>query len=312
MMTALPSPAPGNPPANLEDYLYVSQQANDQVGIIINIGGVPTDPDGLVVIVSMMPDLAGVQPIFTGRNAVRQYTGAYTYTFLSADTQITGHYHLAWSYQLSGVPDTYLTPIEVGSYSPAYDALGSDMQAIIELVWAKFADIYDSQFGGPNLQSYFQSHFGRGRMAQLLQVTMMTINLSMQPVNNYSLTGPSSDPNAPITGPAFPTQAYGGLLVQGLTIEVIKHLMRSYVEEPLAEGSNVQARLTRRDYLQRWGEMLQTEQSAYERELEVFKIRQMFLLQPRVLVSGGVYGNFGPTRLAGNAAARPRYWTRWY
>jgi hypothetical protein len=311
-MTALPSPVPGNPPANLEDYLYVSQQANDQVGIIINIGGVPTDPDSLVVIVSMMPDMAGVQPVFTGRNAVRQYTGAYTYTFLSTDTSVTGHYHLAWSYQLQGVPDTYLTPIEVGSYSPAYDALGSDMQGVIELVWAKFADIYDSQFGGPNLQSYFQSHFGRGRMAQLLQVAMMNINLSMQPINNYSLMAPSSNPNAPITGPEFPVAMWGGLLVQGLTIEVIKHLMRSYVEEPQAEGSNVQARLTRRDYLQRWGEMLQTEQSDYERELETFKIRQMFTLQPRVLVSGGVYGNFGPTRVAGNAAARPRYWTRWY
>lgn len=311
-MTPLPSPAPGNPPANLEDYLYVSQQANDQVGIIINIGGVPTDPDGLVVLVAMMPDLAGVPPVFTGRHATRDYTGAYSYTFLSTDTAITGKYHLAWTYQLAGVPDTYMTPVEVGSYSPAYDALAPDMRAVIDLVWAKFEDIYDSQFGGPNLLSYFQSHFGRGRMAQLLQVAIMNINLSMQPVNNYTWTAPPTDPNAPpATGPTFPVQVWGGLLVQGLTIETIKHLMRSYVEEPLAENASV-ARLTRRDYLQRWGEILSTEQAAYQQELEVFKIRQMFSLQPRVMVSGGVYGNFGPTRLAGNAAARPRYWTRWY
>jgi hypothetical protein len=311
-MTALPNPAPGNPPANLEDYVYVTQQGNDQVGIIINVGGVPTDPDGQVVLVAMTPDQIGSNPVFTGRDAVREYTGAYSYTFLSADTAVSGHYHLAWTYQLSGVPDTFLTPIEVGPYSPAYLALPADMRAIIELVWARFADGYDYAFGGPHLQSYFQSHFGRGRMAQLLQIVIMTVNTSMQPVSSYSLTGPSSDPNVPPMGPAFPVQQWSGLLISGLTIEVFKHLMRSYVEEPMAENVTA-ARMTRRDYLERWGELLAVEQQTYQQMFEVFKIRQMFAgLQPRVMVSGGVFGNFGPTRLAGNAAARPRYWTRWY
>jgi hypothetical protein len=310
-MTALPSPVPGNPPANLEDYQYISQQGTDQVGIIVNQGGVPTDPDGLTVIVSMTPDAAGAEPTFVGRDTVRQYTGAYTYTFLSQDTNVTGKYHLAWTYQLNGVPDTFMTPIEVGPFNPAYDLLPVEMRQIIDLVWAEFADGYDSQFGGPNLQSYFQSHFSRGRLAQLLQITIMQINGSMQPVNNWSLSGPSSNPNAPAVGPQFPIQQYSGLLVTGLTIEVIKHLMRSYVEEPLDENITG-ARLSRRDYLDRWGTILQTEQQTYEQMLEVFKIRQMFTLQPRVLVSGGVFGNFGPTRLMGNAAARPRYWTRWY
>ena len=310
-MSVLPNPSPGVPPASLEDYVYVSQGGNDQVGIIINIGGVPTDPDGGLVLVAMNPDAAGAQPVFMGRNATRQYTGAYTYTFLSGDTATAGHYHLAWTYQLAGVPDTFMTPIEVGPYNPAYDVLPPEAKAIVNLVWSKFEDGYDSQFGGPHLQSYFQSHFSRGRMAQLLQITILQINTTMQPVNSYSLTGPLSDPNAPPVGPEYPYQQWSGLLVAGLSIEVIKHLMRSYVEEPLGENVTA-ARMTRRDYLERWGTILATEQQAYEQMLEVFKIRQMFTLQPRVLVSGGVFGNFGPTRLMGNAAARPRYWTRWY
>lgn len=308
-MTVLPNPAPGNPPANLEDYLYVSQQANDKVGIIINIGGTPTDPDGQVVIVSMTADATGSTPVFAGRSAVRDYTGAYSYTFLSADTATSGYYHLAWTYQLNGIPDTFLTPIQVGPYNPAYDQLDPSMKAIVDLVWAEFADGYDSAFGGPHLQSYFQSHFSRGRVAQLLQIAIMKINLGMQPVSRFAL--PPADPNTPPAGPSFPAQ-WNGLLVLGLTIEVILHLMRSYAEEPLAENVAA-ARMTRRDYLERWGSILQTQQDEYEKMLETFKIRQMFgAASVRVLVSGGVFGVFGPTRMMGNAAARPRYWTRWY
>lgn len=308
-MSVLPNPVPGDPPANLEDYLYVSQQGTDTVGIIINNGGVPTDPDGLTVVVSFMPDLAHQPPVFTGRDAVRETTGVYNYSFLSTDTATSGYYHMAWTYQVNGVPDTFMTPIQIGPYNPAYDQLPTEMRNIVNLVWAKFADGYDSQFGGPNVQSYFQSHFSRGRLAQLLEIAVMQINTSMQPVNNWSLTGPS--PSNPTAGPQFPAQFYGGLLISALTVEVIKHLMRSYVEEPLAEG-NAGTRMTRRDYLDRWGTILATEQDEYQRQFEVFKIRQMFNLQPRVLVSGGVYGNYGPTRLAGSAAARPRYWTRWF
>ena len=48
--------------------------------------------------------------------------------------------------------------------------------------------------------------------------------------------------------------------------------------------------------------------------LSDFKIQMMFLSRPRVLVSGGAYGNWGPTRLPGSAAARGinRVWAAYY
>lgn len=352
-MSTLPEIQPGNAPANLQDYAYISSQSNDQVGIYINPAGTATDPDGNVVLVSLLPDRPNASPIFSGRNAVRQSTGTYVYTFLSTDTAQAGFYHLAWTYQINSVPDIFMTPIQIGEFNPAYDALSPEAKYIVELVWAMFADGYDSQFGGPNVQQYFQSHFSRGRLAQLLYIRLQTINIQGQPVNSWSLTGsnPATLNNGPIpgaypigttppalppgtsppwppfgtpteentpstvislpSGPSFPYAQWSGLLISGLKIEVIKHLMRSYVEEPLAEGSSA-ARLTRRDYMSRWGEILRTEEAEYKEMLDVFKIRQMFALQPRVLVSGGVYGNYGPTRLAGNAAARPRYWARYF
>lgn len=357
-MSVLPEIQPGNPPANLEDYTYISSQSNDSLGIFINVGGVPTDPDGNTVLVSFVPDQAGSTPVFANRDASRYATGQYYYTFLSTDTQQAGFYHLSFTYAINGVPDTFLKPVEVGPYNPAYDQLVPEAKFIVDLVWDMFADGYDSQFGGPNLQSYFQSHFSRGRLAQLLYARLLTINVEAQPVNRWSLNAPNyqnSFANAPIPGsyppgttppalppgtsppwppygtpdegntpdqlpppvsysqgPAFPYSEWSGLLIQGLKIEVIKHLMRSYVEEPQADGVT-SARMNRRDYMQRWGEILKSEEKEYKSILDTFKVRQMFALNPKVLVAGGVYGNWaGPTRLAGSAAARPRYYARFY
>jgi hypothetical protein len=52
------------------------------------------------------------------------------------------------------------------------------------------------------------------------------------------------------------------------------------------------------------------EEELVKQQLQHFKIASMGLGRPAVLISGGVYGRFGPTRMAGSIAARPRYWTR--
>jgi hypothetical protein len=201
------------------------------------------------------------------------------------------------------VPQELQTYIQIGATNPAYDALDAGMKGIVESVWIRFADMFDSPQGGPHLQVFFQTAFSRGRIAQLLQIALNKINLTMQPAFSFTTDA----------GSQFPYQDWGGLLEQGLYIETIRHLIRSYVEQPNPTGVTV-SRMDRRDFSDRWTSVYEMEYADYMNMLSDFKIQMMFLSRPRVLVSGGAYGNWGPTRLPGSAAARGinRVWAAFY
>jgi hypothetical protein len=189
--------------------------------------------------------------------------------------------------------------------APDYDALAPGMKQIVDSVWIRMADMFDNPVGGPNIQTYFQEHFGRGRIAQLLRIAMGRLNTMSQPYMEYTLDDGQG-------GASFPIAQWGPLLETATWIEVCKHLVRSYAEQPLYMGSNQISRLDRRDYMQRWQAIADNEEKMFKGQLDVFKISNMTLGRPQVLVSGGVYGRYGPTRIAGSVAARPRYFTRFY
>ena len=64
--------------------------------------------------------------------------------------------------------------------------LDAGMKCIVESVWVRFADMFDSPQGGPHLQVFFQTAFSRGRLAQLLQIALGKINLTMQPAFSFT------------------------------------------------------------------------------------------------------------------------------
>lgn len=264
---------------------YGQHQAADGA---VTLTWTPDFPDG------PEPVVFTAEPIFTPGTTPPDYE----VILPSAQTALPGPFLATWSYVLDTVERSDVQGVLVGEAAPAYDALSPDMKAIVESVWLRLADLFDSPMGGPHLQVYVQTNFGRNRLAQLLGLALSRINTVRQPTQTYSLDKP------------FPGKWYG-LLSTGLYIEVIKHLIRSYLEQPNPVGVNV-ARLDRSAYSAAWQGILSSEERDYTNMLDLFKIESMGLGNARVLVEGGVYPRIGvSTRfLAGEAAARGFYLSR--
>jgi hypothetical protein len=271
---------------------FLSRFASETVGFVLHRDGVPGDADGDVVTSQLISD-ADASVVFT-RPATKLSTGQYGTLLTGEDTQTEGLFTLGFAYTVDAVPDQYAIYLEVGPPAPAYDALSPGYRAVVEAVWVRFADLFDSPLGGPHLLTYAQSHFGRGRMAQLLRVAIGRLNTLSQPRTTYSL---DLD---------FPFAAWGALLEQALYVEVLKHLMRSYVEQPDVALAASVSRLDRQGYMARWQSMVEMESRDLDRQLDTFRMENLGLGAVRVLVSGGAYGRYGPVFLggAGQAAAR--------
>jgi hypothetical protein len=284
-----------NPP--VADRRFVSQFSNDEIlGLSLNVGGVPTDPEDNAVTVLMVNDESNAVALDTP--ATRVSIGRYQVQLDGSSTDVPGYYTLKFFYRMSGVDERYDIYLEIGSGVEDYDGLPAEFRQMVDNVRVRFSDLFDSAQGGPHLQSYYQTHWTVSRYAQL-----GTLNTQSQPMMNYTFDGNG--------GAVFPVSQWGALLERALYIECIKHLRRSYVEQPALIGGEV-TRHDRRDYLDRWGIILDDEQASFQKQLETFKLQHMFSAGPRVLVSGGAYGVYAPTRLPLSAAARPRWYTRWY
>lgn len=272
---------------------FVSQHSTPTLGITTIVGAIPANVDSNAVQAHVTND-AGT--LIINRAATHITTGQYGIVLdPSTETSTQGNYLLTFLYAVATVPNSYTFAFTIGPASPAYDSTLPGFQQIIESVWIRFADLYDSAVGGPYLQTFFQTRFNRDRMAQLLQIAIGRLNTISQPQMNYSINAD------------FPFASWGPLLSQALYVEIIKHLVRSYIEQPEVALSSPISRLDRRDYMQRWQTMLEIESADLELQLETFKIDNMGLGNSGVLISGGAYGNFGPEASMGSygeAAAR--------
>lgn len=283
------------------DRQYISQWANDILGMALHVQGIPQNADGDVE-VTFINEATG-DTVFV-RTATNVSPGNYEVQLTGDDTSNPGNYAVRWAYAINGTADEYYTFVMVGQSNPAYDKLDPSMKEIVDNVWVRFADLFDAPDGGPNLQSYLESHFTRGRIANLLRIAVGRLNTAAQPHQSFSIDGQG--------GAEFPVAQWGALLEHATYVETIKHLRRSYVEQPQFQGGGI-TRLDRRDYLQRWGEVLKDEEALLKSEMDTFKIASMGLGRGRTLVSGGVYGRWGPTRLAnGMGAVRGYYTNRFY
>lgn len=287
------------------DRVYISTNVSQVLGIVVQGPEGPMDPDGEEVTAAWYRQgLGGSEELVDEPEVTRRSLGTYDVNITGVSSQVPGNYRLDFTYEVDGVEDVYNIYAIVGQANPYYDNLNPEFKELVESVWYKFADAFDSPNGGPHLQTYFQSHWSRGRVAQLMAHSIAVINNLGQPVMNWTIDG--------VRGQHFPVQEWGGLLTVMTLIECYKHLMRSYVEQPMLIQGNSITRHDRRDYLDRWRVMLDIEKEEAQLLIDTFKLSKISFSRPGILVAGGVFGRYAPTRVAGNMAARPRHYYRFY
>lgn len=126
----------------------------------------------------------------------------------------------------------------------------TDPDKTIDMAWMFLEDCFDSDLGGPYLRDVTLANFDKKKMALLAPNALFTIGIK-PPATTYTIDN-------------FPYTTAMPLLAKGLLIESVKHLMRSYTEQPLVTGAGQISYFDRRDYLTRW-------QTIYTLEMEEFK-----------------------------------------
>lgn len=207
--------------------------------------------------------------------------GLYTYTITPPVTNIVCLLKAVWTYTVGGVNLTYTEHLQIRDPMPTYDGFNDAEKGAVQMITNLFADSYDSTTGGPHLIEEFQTKFTAERIAQLLNWAVSKMNMKKQPITNWVLSTPGS-------AGTFP-QSYWGLLIMAGYIEVIRHLIRSYVEQPDIRNADV-AYLDRRDYLDRWAMVLKMEEEELDDMLTLVKRKLMGLGSTSMLVSGGIFG----------------------
>jgi hypothetical protein len=283
--------------ADLLDRMWLSKFSVPILGLQTIRAGAIDDADANNVTARMTNDETDIV-VFSGRAATRVELGTYEVELSSVETQTPGLYTVRWEWSIDTVAQLSESYLQIGQPSPAYDSLSAGLKAIVEMTWTRFADGFDSELGGPHLQAYFQANFGRNRMAQLLQLALNRLNTISQPHQSYTFD-------------SFPLDRYSGVLEFALYIEVLKHLRRSYVEQVDPRNVSV-AWLDRRDYLNRWSQVLSDEMAEFAKMQEVYKISSMNLGQPSLLLAGGIFAHFGPMRTPGFMLTRPYHYLRYF
>lgn len=146
-------------------------------------------------------------------------------------------------------------------------------------VWMRLEDCFDSELGGPWLRDKTLSYFDSSKIPRFVPEGLLMIN-SQPPLTQLDLgyfTTPIGETD-PVIIALDPTATQPDpdriLIVQATLIAVIRHLMRSYTEQPNLQNANV-AWQDRRDYLQRWGTILQIEEKWFHDYVLLWK-RQFY------------------------------------
>lgn len=132
-------------------------------------------------------------------------------------------------------------------------------------VWLRLEDLFDSTEGGPWLREQTLANFDENKIAAFIPEALMDINLQMPPSTlDIGFFTAGNESPADMTNPNMP------MLVQAVLVKTLKHLIRSYVEQPDLAGAQVVWE-DRRKYQQAWQSVYQMEYQEYIANVRLWK-----------------------------------------
>lgn len=183
---------------------------------------------------------------------------------------------------------------------PFESLVPTQLDQVADEVWMRLEDCFDSQEGGPWLRDMTLRYFNRDKIQRFVQEGIMLINnwppITQLDVAFFTTPIPATDPVILAEDPnAKQPDPDRIILVQATLLEIIRHLMRSYVEQPAPQGANIVYQ-DRREYLQRWQTIYEIEWDWYKTMLSLFKRNFLNYGKSALLVSskaGRLYGGPG-------------------
>lgn len=191
-------------------------------------------------------------------------SGFYRWT----DTTNTGEYLAQAQFTLvtGEIRSVVLTFTVVDPFNPP---LPSNEDWVVEQVQLRLEDCFDSVEGGPWLRDKTRAHFDYSKIADFIPEALLDINVQMPPTE-FTLeyfTTPTNTPGettSQFMNPNLP------LLVKGVLVLTIRHLMRSYTEQPIPQGGNV-TWSDRTRYQQMWTQIYSVEYADYIEKVRLWK-----------------------------------------
>lgn len=270
---------------------FVSQNGRGYLALgVIDRAGTPVEPDAGTVSLQVWLKTPGDPLDESSRGVViveadldsgivRDDVGKFRYDISPQFTGERGILTAEWGYAVGGTAFTFSDDMQILEQMPNYEALNEKTKLMVEQASWFFADLFDSTTGGPWLNENFQTHFTYDRMAFLLRMATMKFNVLGYPVTQFGVT--VGEKNIP--------DNYTDLILWGTKLEAIRHLITSYTEIP--DFRNIATTYTdRRDYAQRWTQVLADEKPDYDKAVKMSKRSLLKLGRGSILVAGGIYG----------------------
>lgn len=156
------------------------------------------------------------------------------------------------------VSKTVLTSFEV--IDPFVRTGTTPADPAVDLCWQKIEDCFDSEYGGPWLRDMTMANFSKDKVRDFVPDVLLEINAEM--------------PQTEFTSTSFPWATDDGTSIfgLGLLVSTIRHLMRSYTEQP-DQSSSPTPHLDRTRYQQAWASVYAIEKERYDHILPLFKVR---------------------------------------